>query len=125
MDSEEDDFYSGEAMDDDNDYYNSDDAAADYGVEDDEDDDDGYGFIEEDPDHDDFDNASFRRQQVYILLNFSCSSSFLIYISFGIFCLVIKAVSFFHFLCSLFGSCFELWRNCCTWWCLFGLIEWG
>ncbi|KAH9727700.1 putative E3 ubiquitin-protein ligase ARI7 [Citrus sinensis] len=63
MDSEEDDFYSGEAMDDDNDYYNSDDAAADYGVEDDEDDDDGYGFIEEDPDHDDFDNASFRRQQ--------------------------------------------------------------
>lgn len=60
MDSEEDDFYSGEAMDDDNDYYNSDDAAADYGVDDD---DDGYEFIEEDPDHDYFDNASFRRQQ--------------------------------------------------------------
>lgn len=95
MDSEEDDFYSGEAMDDDNDYYNSDDAAADYGVDDD---DDGYEFIEEDPDHDYFDNASFRRQQVYFLLNFSCLSSLLIYLFFfWIFCLMIKAVSFFYF----------------------------
>ncbi|KAJ4723272.1 RBR-type E3 ubiquitin transferase [Melia azedarach] len=59
MDSEEDDFYSGEAMDDDNDYYNTDDAAdEEYGV-----DDDDYEFIEEDPDDDDYDNVSFRRQQ--------------------------------------------------------------
>ncbi|KAJ0036084.1 hypothetical protein Pint_25731 [Pistacia integerrima] len=49
MDSEDDDFYSGEAMDDENDYYNTDDAAyADgYDDEDDDDDDDDYEFMEE------------------------------------------------------------------------------
>ncbi|XP_031287250.1 probable E3 ubiquitin-protein ligase ARI7 [Pistacia vera] len=49
MDSEDDDFYSGEAMDDENDYYNTDDAAyADgYDDEDEDDDDDDYEFMEE------------------------------------------------------------------------------
>ncbi|XP_044499613.1 probable E3 ubiquitin-protein ligase ARI7 [Mangifera indica] len=49
MDSEDEDFYSGEAMDDDNDYYNTDDAAYAYGYddEDDDDDDDDYEFLEE------------------------------------------------------------------------------
>ncbi|KAH7572777.1 hypothetical protein ACOSP7_006108 [Xanthoceras sorbifolium] len=52
MDSSDDDFYSGEAMDDDYDYYNSDDAE----------DNDDYEFIEEDPDED-IDNLTSRRQQ--------------------------------------------------------------
>ncbi|TXG72856.1 hypothetical protein EZV62_001435 [Acer yangbiense] len=52
MDSSDDDFYSGEAMDDDYDCYNSDNA----------DDNDDYEFIEEDPE-DDIDNSTSRRQQ--------------------------------------------------------------
>lgn len=75
MDSEDEDFYSGEAMDDDNDYYNTDDAACAYGYddEDDDDDDDDYEFLEE------ADEDIIGRQQVWFVEFLGCGSNLLFF----------------------------------------------